>query len=80
MQKAIISRIQKLEEINGGNDQPKFHHVFVEGNGKGIIPDQFNPERDYLYITVYEDKDGNPKGKPALMWQGKPYATQTKVA
>ncbi len=44
------------------------------GSDNGVIPSEYEPEKDVLFITTYLGRDGNPRADtPALMWRGKPF-------
>jgi len=66
--KSIARRIAKLE----GTTKTAANAYFPDNDG--FISDDFRPEIDILFVTIYDDKDGNPSADQApLKWRGKTF-------
>lgn len=73
----IKRRVDKLaSEIQPGQ---QFFHVTVKDGLPAIIPDEYEPGRDCLFITTYLGRDGKPEGgSENLVWRGKPHERESR--
>lgn len=62
-------RIDRLSDAN----RPSMRVFFADAKtgSPGIIPDDFEPERDMVFLTSYLDRDGVNRSE--FFWRGKPY-------
>lgn len=69
----VEHRLNRLEQSVRGR---QFYFVSAKAGEEKVIPDEYNPDKDILFITTFES---NPKkAKPKFIWRDKPFNRRVK--